>query len=257
MSILGAVYVEYLIVQQLTDFIWIGGHPYNNHKLKLVTHILASLGTGIAELQEFYCKLPRLYNSQQCFPFRHYSVEGCVVNFLYMTYLFPMQSPSKAIFRATTETEGGPHCHLATKLLAPELLYYLEDNPDSADLAGLIMVVMEDIDSGKTAYQQYSNCQLDQPIFDQVAEAIGVLHGRNIVFGDLCYPNIMITKNQHIWLVDFDWCGEHGKDTYPGSLNVNRNTNSIDQGIDWHPGVGRGGKMVKEHDNFMLNNMKP
>ncbi|KAH9004562.1 hypothetical protein EDB86DRAFT_2771463, partial [Lactarius hatsudake] len=166
MCILGAVYVEYPIVQQLTDFIWIGGHPYDNHKLKSVTRILASLGTGIAELKEFYKKLPRLYNSQRFFPFvRHYSVEGRVVEFSYMTYLFPNtldtpQSPSKAIFRATAETEVGrrniivkftqrynaeAHRHLATEHLAPELLYCSEDDPDSADLAGLIMVVMEDI----------------------------------------------------------------------------------------------------------------
>ncbi|KAH9000157.1 hypothetical protein EDB92DRAFT_470325 [Lactarius akahatsu] len=269
MCILGAVYVEYPIVQQLTDFIWIGGHPYDNHKLKSVTRILASLGTGIAELKEFYSKLPRLYNSQRFFPFvRHYSVEGRVVNFSYMTYLFPMQSPSKAIFRATAETEGErrniivkftqrynveAHRHLATKHLAPELLYCSEDDPDSADLAGLIMVVMEDIDGGQTAYEKYGNDRLDQPIFDRVAEAIGVLHGRNIVFGDLRYPNIMITKDEGVRLIDFDWCGEHGKDTYPGSLNVDRDTNSI----DWHPGVERGGTMVKEHDNFMLHNMKP
>ncbi|KAH9072282.1 hypothetical protein EDB83DRAFT_211792 [Lactarius deliciosus] len=275
MCILGAVYAESPVIQQLTDFIWIGGHPYDNHKLKLVARILASLGTGISELQEFYSKLPRLYNPQRFFPFvRHYSVEGRVVNFSYMTYLFPItpdtpKSPSKAIFRAMTETDVGrrniivkftqrynaeAHRHLATKHHAPELLYCSEEDPDSADLAGLIMVVMEDIDGGETAYQKYGNCQLDQPIFDQVAEAIGVLHGKNIVFGDLRYPNIMITKDQRVRLVDFDWCGEHGKDTYPGSLNVNRDTTNS---IDWHRGVERGGKMMKEHDIFMLNKMKP
>ncbi|KAH9022487.1 hypothetical protein EDB85DRAFT_1818644, partial [Lactarius pseudohatsudake] len=118
---------------------------------------------------------------------------------------------------------------------------------------GTVTIVMEYIDGGKTAYQQYGNHQLDQHIFDQVEEALGILHGRNIVFGDLHYPNIMITKDRCVLLIDFDWCGEHEKDTYPGSLNVDHNTNSI----DWHPGVERGGKMVKEHDTFMLKKMKP
>ncbi|KAH9055211.1 hypothetical protein EDB87DRAFT_1642785 [Lactarius vividus] len=47
----------------------------------------------------------------------------------------------------------------------------------------------------------------------------------------------MITEDQRVLLVDFDWCGEHEKDTYPVSLNDNRYTPN---GIHWHPGVKRG-----------------
>ncbi|KAI9460117.1 hypothetical protein BJY52DRAFT_1168714, partial [Lactarius psammicola] len=52
--ILGAVFVDHVVVQQLTDFIWIGGHPYDDDKLVSVTRILASLGAGITELRQFY-----------------------------------------------------------------------------------------------------------------------------------------------------------------------------------------------------------
>ncbi|KAH9066534.1 hypothetical protein EDB87DRAFT_1553341, partial [Lactarius vividus] len=277
MCILGAVFVENPVVQQLTDFIWIGGHPYDDRKLESVTRILTSLGTGIAELQAFYKTLSRSglrQDPQRFFPFIwHYSVEGRVVNFSYKAHLFPdtpdtPKSPSKAIFIATTETEAGrrniivkftqrynaeAHRHLATERLAPELLYCSKEDPDSADFAGLIMIVMEYI-AGKTAYQQYGDRRLDQRIFDQVEGALGILHGRNIVFGDLRYPNIMITDDQRVRLIDFDWCGEHEKDTYPGSLNDNHDTTNS---IGWHPGVERGGKMAKEHDIFMLNKMRP
>ena len=65
MCILGAVFVDH-VAQELTDFVWIGGHPYNDDKLKSVTRILAPLGTGIAELKELYKKLSSsLHDSQQ------------------------------------------------------------------------------------------------------------------------------------------------------------------------------------------------
>ncbi|KAH9175906.1 hypothetical protein EDB89DRAFT_1942580 [Lactarius sanguifluus] len=57
MCILGAVFVDNVVIQQLTDFLWIGGHPYDDDRLESVTHILTSLGTGITELREFYKKL--------------------------------------------------------------------------------------------------------------------------------------------------------------------------------------------------------
>ncbi|KAH9175907.1 hypothetical protein EDB89DRAFT_1847067 [Lactarius sanguifluus] len=278
MCIFGAVFIENVVVQQLTDFIWIGDHPYDDRKLELVTRLLASLGTGIAELQEFYRSLSLRgfpHNSRRFFPFvQCYSVGERVVNFSYQAYLYPdtldtPKNPSKAIFIATTGTgverrniivkftqryNAKAHRHLATECRAPELLYCSKEDPNSADFAGLIMIVMEYIDGGKTAYQQYGNRRLDQCIFDQVEEALCILHGRNIDFGDLRYPNIILTKDQRVLLIDFDWCGEHEKDTYPASLNDNRNTPNS---IDWHPDVKRGGRMAKEHDTFMLNSMRP
>ncbi|KAI9428329.1 hypothetical protein H4582DRAFT_1762823, partial [Lactarius indigo] len=55
--ILGAIFVDHVVVERLTDFVWIGGDPYNYNKLKLVTRVLASLRTGIVELEEFYKNL--------------------------------------------------------------------------------------------------------------------------------------------------------------------------------------------------------
>lgn len=56
--------------------------------------------------------------------------------------------------------------------------------------------------------------QLPQPIFNQVEEALQVLHAENMVFAGLRPPNIMITKDeQRVQLIDFDWCGVHKEDT--------------------------------------------
>src|SRR6266702_62076 len=277
MCILGAVFVDHVVVQQITDFIWIGGHPYNDDKLQSVTRILAALGTGIAELREFY-KALSLRGSQQdpqrFFPFiRQYSVGEHVINFSYQGYLLQNtpESPPRPMFFAITETEVGrksrreivvkfvqrynakAHRLLATAHCAPELLYCSKEDPNPVDLAGLIMVVTKYID-GKTAHRLYGNEPLPPTIFDQVKKALGTLHERNIVFGDLRYSNIMVTADERVQFIDFDWCGEHEKDTYPVSLNDARDTTNS---INWHSDVKRGGKMAKEHDIFMLNSMRP
>jgi len=268
MCILGAVFVDHVVVERLTNFIWIGGDPYDDDKLKSVTRILASLGTGIAELEEFYKNLKHdsQQDPQRFFPFiRHYSVGEHVLRFSYRDYLVP-KTPSMALFRATEiesrreivvkfaqRYNAEAHRLLASADRAPKLLYCSTEDPNPPELAGLIMVVMTYID-GKTAYQQYGNQQLSQPIFDQVEEALGTLHANNMVFGDLRNPNIMITKDERVLLIDFDWCGVHEEHTYPVSLNDAPN---MFNSINWHPDVKRGGRMMKEHDTFMLERMKP
>ncbi|KAH9159154.1 hypothetical protein EDB89DRAFT_1866142, partial [Lactarius sanguifluus] len=274
MCILGAVFVDHVVVKQLTDFVWIGGNPYNDKKLKSVTRILAALRTGIAELGDFYEELGlSLYDShedlQHFFPFiRQYSVGEHVVKFSYQGYLTlkTLEAP-KAIFLATTETESPQkivvkfvqsynteaHCLLASADCAPRLVYCSMDDPNPPELGGLTMVVMEYV-NGKTAHQRYGNDQLLQLIFDQVEEGLEILHTNNIVFGDLRPLNIMITEDEHVLLINFDWCGTHEEQTYPVSLNDARDMTNR---INWHPEVERGGIMKKEHDTFMLRGMKP
>ncbi|KAH9065158.1 hypothetical protein EDB83DRAFT_2171357, partial [Lactarius deliciosus] len=63
------------------------------------------------------------------------------------------------------------------------------------ELGGLTMVVIEYV-NGKTTHQWYGSNQLLQLIFNQVEEGLEILHTNNIVFGNLCPPNIMITKDK-------------------------------------------------------------
>ena len=274
--ILGAVFVDHVVVQELTDFIWIGGHPYDDGKLKSVTRILAALGKGITELEGFYANLPH-HNSQdpqRFFPFiRQYSVGEHTVKFSYKAYLLrkTQESHSKPIFLATIESDGErernrdvvvkfvqiynarAHHLLAAAGRAPELLYCSTEDPNSEDLGGLIMVIMEYI-PGKTAHERYGNNPLPRAVSDNVQKAVEILHNENIVFADLRPPNIMVTEDERVVLIDFDWCGVHQEGTYPISLNDARESVI---GIDWHPDVKRGGRLMKEHDIYMLNRMKP
>ncbi|EKM49127.1 uncharacterized protein PHACADRAFT_265818 [Phanerochaete carnosa HHB-10118-sp] len=118
----------------------------------------------------------------------------------------------------------------------------------------LYMVVMEYL-VGETMFdRQEAGKSLPQSLYTDVDIAIGKLHEADIVFGDLCLPNIMCVPESggpsgspgglRAKLVDFDWAGTDGEDTYPVTLN--------DKLPDWVGGMERGEVMRKEYDIGLL-----
>ena len=75
--------------------------------------------------------------------------------------------------------------------------------------------------------------------------AIGLLHERDLVFGDLRPKNILPKPSRGAMLIDFDWVGKHEVHRYPASWNKNTQA----------PGMGRRELMDKAHDLFMLNEL--
>jgi hypothetical protein len=70
---------------------------------------------------------------------------------------------------------------------------------------------------------------------------------RIILFGDLRSANIMVTRNNKVKFVDFDWAGEDGASRYPLLMSHR---------IQWSGGVGEGlVLMKKQHDLDMLNRL--
>lgn len=110
------------------------------------------------------------------------------------------------------------------------------------------MVVMEHL-PGSPAHELFCKGPLPSSVFKDVQAAIDSLHEMDLVFGDLRRPNIVVL-NKRAKIVDFDWCGRDGEDRYPPNLN-----NSGE--INWHPDVGRGSVMRKEHNHFMLDGLRP
>nr|CAG8648281.1 13002_t:CDS:1 [Entrophospora candida] len=62
------------------------------------------------------------------------------------------------------------------------------------------------------------------------------------IFGVLIKP-----INGKVVFIDYDWVDENGKATYPPFLNL---------GIPRHHDASPGGRIVKEHDEFMVNRYK-
>ncbi|KAK2463745.1 hypothetical protein APHAL10511_004238 [Amanita phalloides] len=75
--------------------------------------------------------------------------------------------------------------------------------------------------------------------------ALKLLHSHGLVFGDLCPPNVMVTKDGKAKLIDFNWAGEEGQAKYPPLMSPE---------IAWPEGVKALAVMKREHDLEMLRN---
>ena len=268
MVVLGAVFVEFPVIQPLTDYIWLGVHPSADGQLLRVARVLLALRRTLQSLDGFYAQLnipadptaptnlARFFPHLLSFP----TVNGDV-HFEYVIKLAD-DSPTKAIFKAKVVGSEDhivvkfvqtynftAHRLLASHDLAPRLLYpESAANEPAIDVGGLKLVVMEFVD-GVTAHDAYGNpITLPDVIFNEVKKAITVLHDNGLVFGDLRPPNIIVSE-ERAHLVDFDWCAKDEVGMYPASLN------DVDHDIGWHPDVKRGGVMYKEHDLFMLEKL--
>lgn len=162
--------------------------------------------------------------------------------------------PDKPVFKAfiePTSQVGGPdvvvvkftrsycepaHSLLAQKSLAPRLRYC-----EKVDSIGMYAVVM-DLVAGTVAQVP---CE-DERITSKLRTAIQTLHDASFVHGDLREPNILVTDDGDMNLIDFDWCGKEGEARYPSDINLG-------DGLPWDHRVACGGLIKKEHDEHMYS----
>jgi serine/threonine protein kinase len=84
-------------------------------------------------------------------------------------------------------------------------------------------------------------------VIARVRVAVGRLHAKGWVHGDLHANNILISADlSAVKLVDLDWMGRSGVDTYPCSVNIL---------LMWHAGVGRGKLLDTTHDTALLDDI--
>ncbi|KAG5650881.1 hypothetical protein H0H81_010681 [Sphagnurus paluster] len=279
MSILGAVWTDKIIVQHLTDYISLAHDAiFNNNAVYRTAHILHALVRSIHRLDAFYHSLktrpqshaqptntihktlgPRYFPSVNAYR----GPDGEIVNFTFVVPLEP--DPTCTTFLAKTEGPTSEHEHVVVKFvhrynkpahellashgMAPALRYcdkigIREGDPSYGDL---LMIVMDFVD-GEMA-DKFKAQALPATFREQIRNAVTLLHRADFVFGDLRAPNVMITKDGRVLLIDFDMVGVHGVSRYPIMMSPS---------IQWPPGVGAGlGVMMKEHDEEMLSRLVP
>ncbi|QRV96255.1 Tyrosine kinase [Ceratobasidium sp. AG-Ba] len=265
MCIFGAVYLEYVTVQQLTDYIWLGHHPQQEKHLRRLTRVFRAAKDCIIELSSYYAALsnapPTPLDPMRFFPHvRQYDApDGTVTEFTYTGYID--KSTSRPVFTALTKSKKdiivkfseryniAAHRLLAEKRLAPAVLFY--GSPKHSQ--GLHCIIMERVPSVSLHkwYTTHTTSVGLEKAQKDVQTALETLHSKNWVFGDLRSPNVLIIGQEDStrgMLVDFDWCGQDGLDHYPATMND-------DQTIDWPDGAERGGLMKKEHDLDMFNKL--
>lgn len=265
MVIQGGVFVDRVIIEPLTDYLWIGGGDVGDPILRFA-RLFRVLKEGLERLHSHYAGLPinpfrpSKPNPSRFYPFiRSFSVNGNPVDFQYERRLAEQPNPmfagsttlgQKIIIKFVTDYHVLAHRILEVEDLAPKLLYYSGEDELAPSLSPYHMVVMEYLD-GNTAHDIYSDKPLPTHLFRIVRRAIRLLHENNIVFGDLRPQNIMISGDRSkARLIDFDWCGEHQISRYPVTFDHQN-------GIPWHANAGAHTLMMKDHDNHMLRHLNP
>ncbi|KAG6836982.1 hypothetical protein H0H93_016935 [Arthromyces matolae] len=255
--IAGAVYVDKVIVQPLTNYVWLGGNNFDKDHLRSVAQLLTAVKRSIQDLQTYYAELApkisrlRLNSSPTVngFPFIT-QYEPAKTEFTYLSLL----SPTKLIYLAFLNSDiekklvvkfpfrynAEAHDILSKRGLAPTLHYASVNDSSSVMYGGRHMIVMDYVD------MQFLSGPLSGIQHDRIQEAIELLHQHNFVFGDLRSPNILVDGDSTM-LVDFDWCGVEGKGHYPEDMTM--------EDIDWHQDVGPDKLMAKEHDLYMLRKL--
>jgi serine/threonine protein kinase len=263
--VLGAVITDGVIVQRLTNSVWVGlDCVLNESHIADVAKVFWALKTSLGKLRLYYESVnpsptgdpapSRYFPSITSY---HHGKE--LVEFDYNGFL--ELGPDCVTFCARTKAgqdivvkfvdRYGERAHrlLADADLAPELLYYGTPHvkDDQPSYQSISMVVMKFV-AGDTLAEamQTMNEEMIEMVRSEVQRALELLHSNGLVFGDLRPPNVMIDKNGKVKLIDFNWPGEEGQAKYPSLMS---------QGIAWPEGVKALAVMKREHDLDMLDKL--
>ena len=116
----------------------------------------------------------------------------------------------------------------------------------------LKMVVMDRVVDAKPLYHELEH-SLPSNFFEEIEEAISILHKENYVHGDVRETNIIVVEMngvKHPQLIDYDTVGKDSEDKYGFSINVDLCGSELDNE------VRRGGRMRKEHDLTALKYLR-
>jgi hypothetical protein len=219
--VLGVIFTDNVIVQHLTDYMWIGMDAVlNESHCNKVAKVMQSLRNGVAQLQAYYTSLkPITVGATEIHPCYFPSINSYLDHnrhIIEFQYVKPLESdstcitflamhadrPEQIVIKFVTHYGEEAHRLLTKANMAPRLLhcgglYVRHGDPTYGDLH---MAVMEYID-GMTLDKARRLHQVPSGLRVGIENALMVLHADGFVFGDLWPPNIIITKNLEITAV--------------------------------------------------------
>jgi hypothetical protein len=167
-TILGAVFTDKVVVQRLSDFIWVGtSASLNEAQCRRIAHILYSLRQNIVKLRDYYLAVqvgpidrPLL---SRYFPSINAYRDDSTKKIVHFTYLQPLENNAACVIFLAQTNERPPkpivvkfverygeaaHRLLGAQGTAPRLFYFGQVGVNQGDPAygHLRMVVMEYID---------------------------------------------------------------------------------------------------------------
>ncbi|KAI0293179.1 hypothetical protein B0F90DRAFT_1643375, partial [Multifurca ochricompacta] len=258
MCVSGAIYLEKVVVQPLTGYIWLGGSFFDKDQIHFTLRLFTALKLAISTLRSYYLTLgPTNKCPEDLVHAIPYVTPSFASTLTYISRPSPDQQ-SKLVYKAKFIHAGSSrpavvkfvsrynakaHRILAAHQLAPTLYHTGTEDVDTSKYGGLHMVIMDFIEG------KHPDGTLSSDQYQKVKKAIDLLHGHGFVFGDLQTPNILI-NGENVILIDFDWGGKAGGSQYPVTIN-------LDPRIGWPEGVGPDSVMEMVHDQLMLEQLKP
>ena len=257
--VLGVVITDIVVVQRLTDCIWLGlDTVHSEPHIAYVAGILLALRLSLAKLNSYYMSLKpggTLPLDSRYFPsMTVYRNEDRLTNFKYVGYLEngldcvtlrarTCEEPARDIVVKFVDRYGiRAHSLLADAGLAPALLYFGSPwlSKEEQSCRSLFMVVMEYVEGQTLATAKAKmDRKVTEGVQSEIKRALGLLHSHGMVFGDLRSPNIMVKKTGEVKLIDFNWAGEQGQVKYPYLISKD---------IDWPEGVEALAIIETDHD---------
>ncbi|KAM5534230.1 hypothetical protein V8D89_012137 [Ganoderma adspersum] len=275
-AIRAAIFTNEPIVQQLTDYVWLGDLlVIEHHRVETLSRIFLALRLAMDKLRTYYADLcfsrpPNLRDASKFYPLATSCPLGDqMLHFRYVSHLHGAD-PANAAFLVESKSPSsgnqpgkllvvkfveryGPNAHklLASIGYAPELLYcgpaWPEHEVPGRGALPYKMVVMDYID-GVTAFTAYSTSigGIPDAVRTTVFTALRHLHNNGLVHGDIRHQNIVIENRtgdlcRRTKIIDFDWAGEKGTVRYP--LNLSK--------FDWPAGVQNLALILPQHDVVM------
>jgi serine/threonine protein kinase len=165
-----------------------------------------------------------------------------------VTFLARTDSSKNVVIKFVDRYGFQVHKFLAEHQYAPQLLYYGPIDPNGPSYGSLRMVVMEHVE-GRTLFkiqQGLLPISHSHPfICPALNHILSLLHNHDFVHGDLRSPNIIITEENKIKIIDFDWAGKAGVARYPPLLSSE---------ITWPSGAEGDELITQDHDREMISN---
>ena len=179
-----------------------------------------------------------------------------------ITFIAEAENQSRMLVVKFVERYGvEAHVLLASEEMAPRLLYCglldgetdVRDGDDRAQgsiktgglYVGPIRMVVMDYIKGSTL-----NDKTHRPddVLPEIKKAVKMLHDRQLVFGDLRPPNVMVASDNKVYLIDFDWSGKVNEARYPLHLSTTVKWPKESKKLELEP-------ILIDHDLLMLERL--
>ncbi|KAF9479210.1 hypothetical protein BDN70DRAFT_807394 [Pholiota conissans] len=253
LSVLGGVFTDKLIVQRLTDMMWIAqSSTYEDVRVYRFAQTMVALRECFNDLRQYYTQL---YSSDipSCLPnvphprFFPYPTafereNGTITSWYYIKELHPANSEEMdptcvtylaqitgsqdlVVVKFVDRYGAAVHRFVANEGHAPELLYcgplsrQTIPSPTTSfpgiALGPLQMVVMR--------YVKPCSLPASKPLIsmrEQLRSLFVKMHLSGYVFGDLRRPNVILDEKGTVQLIDFDWAGRYDRSYVDTDLNA-------------------------------------